>query len=106
MENMKTAEEIPRRNYVNKQTITEVAISKCIGLIEELGADERLTKAQTLINEAFNLVADYEDEQIFIRWLQSDEGQKSINEALIRGEVEGKKLIESFRVMPDNWWTR
>lgn len=47
-----------RRNDLQKMTVAEKTITEAVWEIEKMGADERLTKAQTLLGEARDLVAD------------------------------------------------
>lgn len=54
--------EIPRRNRLDQNVPAEKAIRDAIHAVEDLGADERLTFAVTLLGEALNSVADYVDE--------------------------------------------
>lgn len=53
-----------RRNRLDLNTKTELAIREAVSEIEKIGADERLTKAQTLLDQARELVADYIDDQL------------------------------------------
>lgn len=55
--------ETPRRIQLDKMTPAEKAIYEAGLLIEKMGADERLTTAQTKLWEARNLVADFVDSQ-------------------------------------------
>lgn len=55
---------VPRRIRTDLQTPIEKAISDVIQLIEESGADVRLTDAQNLLGEARDKVSDYIDEQL------------------------------------------
>lgn len=53
--------EIPRRRQKDLMHPAELAILESAEKIESLGASERLTKAVTLLAEAFELVADEVD---------------------------------------------
>lgn len=57
-------EDVPRRIQLDKLTTTEKAIYEAGLMIEEMGADVKLTTAQIKLQEARDLVADYVDEQI------------------------------------------
>jgi hypothetical protein len=59
---MQTVNGIPRRNRLDLNERSEMAIYVAMVEIEQLGADERLTKAITLLNEAKNLVGDFVDD--------------------------------------------
>jgi hypothetical protein len=59
---MQTVNGIPRRNQLDLNWRCEMAIYVAMVEIEQLGADERLTKAITLLNEAKNLVGDFVDD--------------------------------------------
>lgn len=52
---------IPRRRRVDRMTAAEIACLNAVAAIEAAGADERLTRAQNLIQEAQELVADFVD---------------------------------------------
>ncbi len=54
----------PRRNNLELMTPAERAIYDATVEVEKVGADERLTKAVMLLEEAQNLVANYVDENI------------------------------------------
>lgn len=56
--------DFPRRNRVDCFTAAEMKIRSAMLLVEGMGADERLTKAVTLLGEAKNAVADYVDGQL------------------------------------------
>ena len=51
----------PRRNQINKMSPTEVAILSTIRVVENLGADVRLTDAVVLLQAARESVADFLD---------------------------------------------
>jgi hypothetical protein len=53
-----------RRIRLDLMTKAELSIHEAIFEIEKLGADERLTNAQTLLSQAKNLVSDYTDDQL------------------------------------------
>lgn len=53
-----------RRNRLDLMTPSEKKIYEAMVEIETLTADERLTNAQKLLEEAKNLVSDYVDEQL------------------------------------------
>lgn len=54
-----------RRVRIDLSTPAETAIRLAVSIIENnMPPDVRLTKAQTLLDEARNLVADFIDEQI------------------------------------------
>ncbi len=52
---------IPRRNKIYEFTPAETAIYNAVQEVEKAGADEKLTNAITLLNQARELVADYVD---------------------------------------------
>lgn len=52
-----------RRADITCMSPAELNIQDAIVSIEKMGADERLSKAQSLLAEAQNLVADYVDER-------------------------------------------
>ncbi len=54
--------EIPRRIILDQNTPAELAIYNAMQVVEELGADVKLTDAIILLDKAKNLVADYVDE--------------------------------------------
>jgi hypothetical protein len=54
-------DDFPRRNQIDQMTPAEWAITKAMYAVEEMAADERLTKAVGLLMEARDLVADYVD---------------------------------------------
>lgn len=61
---MKTNEtDIPRRIRIDKLVPAETAIKKATDLVEELGADPRLTEAVNFLSKARMLVADVVDER-------------------------------------------
>ena len=53
--------EIPRRVDMQRMTAAEFAILEAIRLVEESGADVRLTDAVVLLGEARDCVSDYVD---------------------------------------------
>lgn len=53
--------EIPRRIQMDNMAPAELRILEATRLIEEMGADERLTEAQMLLAKARSLVADVVD---------------------------------------------
>jgi hypothetical protein len=53
--------EIPRRIQLDKMTIAELAILNAVQLVEEMGADVRLTNAVNLLAIAREQVADFVD---------------------------------------------
>lgn len=53
--------DFPRRSRADCFTAAETKIRAAMLLVESMGADERLTKAVTLLDEAKNAVADYVD---------------------------------------------
>lgn len=53
-----------RGKYLNYMTSSELAITKAMGEVENLGADVRLTNAQIKLQEARSLVEEYIDEKI------------------------------------------
>jgi len=55
--------DIPRRSRVELRTEAEAAISAAMGEVEKLPADARLTDALVLLEQARNLVSDFEDER-------------------------------------------
>lgn len=55
------SDEVPRRRRMDRMTPSELACLDAIGKIESLGCDERLTRAQILISQAQELVADFVD---------------------------------------------
>jgi len=54
---------IPRRLRSDLHTEAEKAIRNAMNEVEKAGADPELTEAIIKLNEAFNHVANYEDEQ-------------------------------------------
>lgn len=56
--------DFPRRGRTDCFTAAETKIRSAMLLVESMGADERLTKAVTLLDEAKNAVADYVDGQL------------------------------------------
>lgn len=55
---------VPRRMRLDLVTPAEKAIFNATQEVEKVGADTRLTKVTTLLNEARVLLADYVDEQL------------------------------------------
>ena len=55
---------IPRRIRQDLRTDAENSIMEAMRKVEEVGADPELTNAVIKLNEAFNHVANYVDEQI------------------------------------------
>lgn len=55
---------IPRRARIDLNTDAELSIREAMNKVEEIGADVKLTDAVIKLQEAFNLIADYEDERI------------------------------------------
>lgn len=53
--------QFPRRNNMDEWTPAERAIALAMDLVEELPADERLTRAVVLLGEARDAVADFVD---------------------------------------------
>lgn len=53
----------PRRCRVDLATPPEKAIREAMGVVEDLGADVRLTEAVNLLGQALDKVADYVDGQ-------------------------------------------
>ena len=53
--------EIPRRIRLDQMTIAELAIFNAVQLVEEMGADVRLTNAVNLLARAREQVADFVD---------------------------------------------
>lgn len=53
-----------RRSRLDLNTEAEIIINDAIQEIEKMGADEGLTKAQMLLDQAKNLVSDYIDNEI------------------------------------------
>jgi hypothetical protein len=58
---MKTENEIPRRAKMWQWCCAEILIHQAMQEVEKMGADERLTKAVTLLSDAKNAVADFVD---------------------------------------------
>ena len=56
-----------RRRRLDLATPAEKAIFDAMQIVEELPADERLTDAVTLLQQAQDKVADYVDAQLFER---------------------------------------
>lgn len=61
MKESKTVKNFPRRSVVEEMTPVEKLIFDTIGEIEKLGADVRLTNAQIKLQEAKDLIGDFED---------------------------------------------
>ena len=57
----KTVKGFPRRNVVEEMTKVEKMIFDTISEIENLGADVKLTNAQVKLQEAKDLISDFED---------------------------------------------
>lgn len=57
-------EKLPRRSRVDLQTNPERVLYNAVGVIENMGADIRLTEAVTLIEKARSLVSEVVDEQL------------------------------------------
>jgi hypothetical protein len=55
------SDDIPRRRHTDRMMPAELACLCAIRAIEKLGCDDRLTRAQILIQQAQELVADYVD---------------------------------------------
>ena len=55
--------EIPRRNRVDQMVDAELAIRHAIACVEAMPADERLTAAVMLLDQARNKVSDFVDSQ-------------------------------------------
>lgn len=55
---------LPRRCNLQENSPAEIAIRKAMEEVEKLPANEKLTDAIIILNEAFNLVADYVDIEI------------------------------------------
>lgn len=53
--------EVPRRNRLDLNVKSELAIRNAMQEVENMSADERLTDAVILLEQAFNKVADYVD---------------------------------------------
>lgn len=52
---------VPRRFRLDQQSPGEAAIREAVRVVEEMGADVRLTAAVNLLNEARERVADFVD---------------------------------------------
>lgn len=61
MKNAETKNEIPRRCQTDQWTPAERAIQAAVDEVEQMGADERLTRAVVLLGEARSAVADFVD---------------------------------------------
>jgi hypothetical protein len=59
-----TANDFPRRNRLDLNEPAELAIHNAIQEVEKLPADERLTRAVTLLSEAKDMVADFIDQPV------------------------------------------
>lgn len=57
-------ENFPRRSRLDLNTPAELSIHKAITEVENVGADERLTKAVILLGEAKDFLSNYVDEQL------------------------------------------
>lgn len=55
--------DIPRRNDRQRQCEAERLIRDAMAAVEAMGANKRLTDAVTLLDQAFDKVADYTDDQ-------------------------------------------
>ena len=55
---------IPRRIRIDKMKPAELAIRKAVQMVEELGADLRLTSAIVSLADAQRLVADFIDDEL------------------------------------------
>jgi hypothetical protein len=55
---------IPRKVDINRQTVAERAIRHAMAEVEAMGADELLTDAVILLDQAFDKCAEYTDAQI------------------------------------------
>jgi hypothetical protein len=53
----------PRRSILSDNTPEELAIRNAMAAVEKMGADVRLTEAVTLLNQAFEKVADFVDKK-------------------------------------------
>ena len=53
---------IPRRHRIDLQSSGEEAIREAVRVVEEMGADPRLTDAVVLLGQAQEKVADYIDD--------------------------------------------
>lgn len=56
---------IPRRNMLELNSLAEKEIHNAMGVVEDCGADTRLTGAVILLQGALDLVGDFEDEQFY-----------------------------------------
>ena len=52
---------VPRRADASRWTAAEMVIQMAVDLVERMGADERLTRAVTLLGEAREAVADFDE---------------------------------------------
>jgi hypothetical protein len=52
---------VPRRNILSECTKEELAITEVVNMIEELGADVRLTNCVTKLNEVRKELSDFVD---------------------------------------------
>lgn len=59
-----TLNDFPRRGDLKRMTTAEIKIREAMLAVEEVGADVRLTRAVTLLDEAREAVADYVDGQL------------------------------------------
>lgn len=53
--------EVPRRCRLDLNTVPEISIRNAINEVEKIGADPRLTDVVVLLNNAFELLADFTD---------------------------------------------
>ena len=58
---MENSNEIPRRNRLDLNTPTELAIYNAMQEVEKMPANEKLTEAVTLLAKAKDLVSDFVD---------------------------------------------
>lgn len=56
-----TSDELPRRNDLGRMNPTELLIVDAMYAVEAMPADQRLTQASTLLQQAKDLVSDYVD---------------------------------------------
>lgn len=64
MRNSERNQNVPRRNMIPEWCEAEKLIQDAIWAIEKMGADTRLTDAQTMLSQAKDKVSDYYDEQL------------------------------------------
>lgn len=55
------SDELPRRNDLGRMNATELRIVDAMYSVEAMPADQRLTQASTLLQQAKDLVSDYVD---------------------------------------------